>query len=497
MSDRSAWNALWEDGSYYTGASTTKRSLRGFGLRSIDADSEVLRSLPKLRDRSRELYRNNTIGRGAVSTTVTNVIGTGLSLQSRVDRKVLGISEDEAGEWEANTEMQFNMWAESLYCDASMSSDLNELMELAFRTTLVGGEVLTTMPIIPGRGFNPLAIQLIEGDRLSNPPEHPFDDDKISGGIENGPYGEPKAYYIQATHPNAPQPKREWKRILAYGGQSKRLQVIHLFRKDRPGQKRGLPMLTPVIDAIKTLGQYTDAEVQKALIQALYTVFIKTESGELDGTAYDKRESELDKGEDETKIELGAGTVVGLAENESIETAGSTSPNPNYDPFFSSIMKQVGMALEIPLEVLQKHFQSSYSAARGALLDAWRTFKARRVWFSRRWCRPIYEEWLFWAIALGQVNAPGYFDSEILRRAWSGAQWVGPSPGHLDPQREANYWGTMVDRRWASNSEASSALQGNDFDSTIQRIAREEDSMRKLNLTFKNATVSESNNAKI
>ena len=70
-------------------------------------------------------------------------------------------------------------------------------------------------------------------------------------------------------------------------------------------------------------------------------------------------------------------------------------------------MRQIGMALNVPHEVLTKHFQASYSAARAALLDAWRTFRIRRDWLARRFCQPVYEEWLADAVASGLISAPG------------------------------------------------------------------------------------------
>ena len=57
----------------------------------------------------------------------------------------------------------------------------------------------------------------------------------------------------------------------------------------------------------------------------------------------------------------------------------------------NAIVKQMAAALEIPSEVLYKQFSTSYSAARGALNEYWRTCGMHRDWFADNFCRPIYE----------------------------------------------------------------------------------------------------------
>jgi len=48
------------------------------------ADAEIRTSLRKLRDRSREMVRNNPYAKQAKRTTQINVVGTGVALQAQV-----------------------------------------------------------------------------------------------------------------------------------------------------------------------------------------------------------------------------------------------------------------------------------------------------------------------------------------------------------------------------------------------------------------------------
>jgi capsid protein len=96
------------------------------------------------------------------------------------------------------------------------------------------------------------------------------------------------------------------------------------------------------------------------------------------------------------------------------------------------------MALEMPVEVLTMHFQSSYSAARAALLMAWKAFRSRRDMLATYLCQPVFELWLADEVAEGRIHAPGFFTDDLVRAAWCSAVWTGDGPGSIDPEKEVN-----------------------------------------------------------
>lgn len=126
--------------------------------------------------------------------------------------------------------------------------------------------------------------------------------------------------------------------------------------------------------------------------------------------------------------------MIGLAPGESIETASPNRPNDLFEPFFRAIVQLIGMALGIPFEVLMKHFQASYSAARAALLEAWRFIRVWRERMAAESCQFAYEVVTTEAVARGSIEAPGFFDDPFLRHAWLGTTWTGDSRGRVgDP----------------------------------------------------------------
>ena len=66
----------------YHGASRTKKSLAGWISRGGSTKEDIDDNLDILRQRSRDLYMGTPIATGALKTTRTNVVGSGLKLNA-------------------------------------------------------------------------------------------------------------------------------------------------------------------------------------------------------------------------------------------------------------------------------------------------------------------------------------------------------------------------------------------------------------------------------
>lgn len=448
-----------------------------------DANSDSIRDLRELRARSRDLVRNSPIAGGAIDTQVTHVVGTGLTLQSRINTAVLGIDDDVASEWQQNTEQRFMLWAESEFADAMSQQNFYEIQDLAFRSRLESGDsfVLLTQVSRDAWPFK-LALQVIEADRVSNP-DGRSDTETIVAGIEKDGSGAPVAIHVCNRHPGQYTISKDmkWTRV-AIRGTSGRRNVVHLMRKLRPGQTRGIPELAPIIEQLKQLTRYSQAEVDAAVNSAALALFAKMDPetfGELFDDEAQKGYIDSAKRWDGT---VRSGAVVNLLPGESIENPLQNRPNPNFDAFVSAVMRQIGIGLNIPYEVLTKHFQSSYSAARAALLDAWRTFKIRREWLASKLCQPVYEEWLADEVANGNIQAPGFFTDALVRAAWCGAKWSGDGPGAIDPLKEAEAAGKRMEIGLTTLSEEIVAYDGGDWQTKHRQQVEEREARAEAGL---------------
>lgn len=479
---------IQNSGYSHYGASYARKSLIGWLSHSASADEDIVDNIKTLRERSRDLYMGSPLATGAIKTIRTNVVGSGLMMNSHIDRDFLGLSEDEAIEWQKTVSREWTLWSESVNCDASRMCNFYEFQALALLSALLSGDCFIALPYIkrPNCPYD-VRLSLIESDRICNPLDQSLvTDTSILEGVEIGKYGEPIAYWCAKYHPySLHRPLDDninsWKRIPAFSSTGRR-NILHLISDlERPGQRRGVPFLAPVIEALKQLGRYTDAELVAAVVSGYFTVFITQNNPEngLD-TMLSSAEADISgMTTDLNDVSLGNGAIVNLAEGENINTANPGRPNTAFDGFVTAICRQIGAALELPYELLVKSFTSSYSASRGAILEAWKMFRMRRQWLVNRLCQPVYEEWLSEAVAKGRISAPGFFSDPAIRQAWCKADWSGDAQGQLDPLKEANAAKVRVEEGFSTREHEAAELTGMSFDIIANQRRREEKAFKE------------------
>ncbi len=465
------------------GASQTKKSLLGWNYYGGSSREDIEDNLSVLRQRCRDLYMGVPIATGAIKTMRTNVIGRGLMLKPTLDKEALKMTTEETQVLEKQISREWALWAESTDCDMARLDNFYELQQLAFLNWLLSGDVIALLPTKP-RINQPydLRIQLIEADRLRSPDDIDSFDNKIVGGVEVDDYGEIIAYHISKGHPlSFSDVNYEWQRVEAYGKKTGRRNVIHLMNRERIDQRRGVPFLSPVIEALKNLGRYTDAELVAAVVSGLFAVFIEKESSSTDIALGQVIPDDLQVDtRDENSVELAPGMVIDLNEGEKANAVNPGRPNTNFDGFVESICKQIGTALELPYEILMKRFDSSYSASRAALEEAWKMFKMFRTWMSNDFCQPIYEEWLAEAVAKGRISAPGFFSDPIRHKAYCCSQWNGPARGLLNPVQEVNAAVTRVNNGFSSRAIETMEMTGGDFYGNCDQLLSEENKLKEV-----------------
>lgn len=422
----------------YHGGDTSRRSMAGWGARLLDADGANLPQLQNLRAHSADLIRNSPIAGGAVETAVLNVVGTGLAMNSRIAADVLGMTDAQATAWQDKAQAEFELWCEATDCDVERQTNFYGKQTQAFFGVLEQGDMLVSTPSIE-RESNPyrLAINLTPGPRVCNPAGK-RNDAKLVDGVEKSANGEHVAYHVASRHPGSiliNAGKVTWARVPARGDRDRRNAWLLRDHK-RVASTRGTPWLAPVIEPLKQMERYTEAELMAAVVSGMFTVFIKSEAGPDVSAVAGVGTSESAGSGSGWDGRLGNGVAVDLGDGESIETANPGRPNAQFDPFIQAIIRQIGARLQIPFEVLLKFYQSSYSASKAAMLDAWRFFKERRAWLVREFCQPIYELWLDEAVAAGRIDAPGYFADPLIRRAYARAEWIGDGMGTIDPLKD-------------------------------------------------------------
>lgn len=498
------YNSGYDEG----GASHDKNSMRGWRASSKSPQEDIDRNLDTLRQRSRSLMMSAPIAVSAIKTNRTNIVGMGLRLRPTIDREVLGMSDEEAKRWEKKTQREFELWAKSKQCDATKVNNFYEMQQIVCMSWLTNGDAVGLIEYCDEeKAFMPyeLRIHLIESDKVCNPQStgayvnlwetNPDNGNRIYNGVEIDSKGGVVAYHICNTYPNsALVTQKKWTRVKAFGDRTGMPNVLMIFESERAEQYRGVPYLAPVIEALKQLTRYSEAEIMAAVINGFFTVFITSEKSPSEMPFTGIAGDDEDEYDTDNSYGLGPGMINVLAPGEDIKMADPSHPNSNFDAFTTAYAKYIGAALEIPSELLLKQFGASYSASKAALEEAWKAFKMRRAWLIDDFCKPIYEIWLTEAIAKGRIKAPGFYLDASIREAWCKCAWNGPAQGMLDPLKEIKAAKGRVDLGVSTREIETMEMNGGNFDDNAAQLKHEAIHMGEINSLLNNTDDAQDNN---
>jgi len=364
-------SALRMMGVSHAGASTETRDLAGWAPQRLSADADILPDQAKLVARARDLDRNSGVAKGGIQTIVDNVVGTGLRLSARPRYRLLGKSKEWAIEWGRNTEEQFASWYWSTSCHAGDTLTGDQITAQVFRGSLMNGEALGLPLWIPGRDAWSTKIQTIESDRLGQPPLVQASATE-RGGIRFDSNGMPLGYWIRKRHPGdinvdgmSGAGLDEWEfipRRFPHG----RLRVLHVFDSERSGQSRGIPLLTSVLPHFKQADRYTKAELDAAVANALIAAVIETplDPEEVTAMLQDPKSEYLESRREHGTVRLESGLIASLFPGDKLTSFLPARPATAFDAFVTSVFRQIGIGLGLPLELLMKDFsKTNYTSA--------------------------------------------------------------------------------------------------------------------------------------
>ena len=487
------------------GASLTKKTLKSWFPSHYSAKSDIDANLPTLRDRAADLSTNSAIGAAAIKSQVTGVINAGLKVFPRINAEVLGLTDDEAREWNRKTKREFELWANDFNCDFYGRNNFFELQRVAYINELVDGDCFCLFRRRVPRGDNPysLKIQLIEAGRVSNPlgegrgvvggvpvlveMEGLKKNSRIVNGIEVDRNGIIQAVWISNriwNEPYALNPEVTWQRVKFFGDNSGTRNILHLCYDTRIEQFRGEPYLSPVIETLKNVSRYADAELTSAIIKSFFSIFfVQPESNyDLYQIAGDEKPDITSPCLDVTDYKLGSGTMSALPRGVDVKSIDSNNAQSTFESFTNQFVQQIGAALGVPSEVLQKSFKASYSAAKAALLQAADEFRQRRESFVNDFCQPIYENFLAEAVALGRIDAPNFFDDPVLRREWCKCNWHNETSHLLDPVKEVQASLLKIQNGLSTYSKEAAEICGTDYEENLRQLANEKNLRQQLGL---------------
>lgn len=505
IKNRTPTPKIYNSGYSEGGASRTNKAIKQWNPKKYSTKSDIDANLQLLRNRSSDQAINTPLGSAAINTSAIHAVGSGLRVFPRPNAKVLGITPEQARAWSKRVAQEFELWAASTECDVLHRNTFYDMQWIAYIGYLVDGDMFAVMRRKNKTNNMPytLRIQLIEGNRISNPDSGDVangnaygvesincaNGNRIINGVEIDVDGAVVAYWVSNMVPGDPTEQgrvESWQRVEAFGkrtGFANMLQICHDVRAE---QYRGVPYLAPVLESLKQVSRYTSAELTSAIVKSFFSLFFTAQQGSNVGDVLNQSYGDEDPTEpvvDVGEYSLGPGTLNALPKGVDVKSVDASNAQSTFGIFTDQLIKQIAAAINQPYEVLMKSFTSSYSASRAAMLQAWEEYKLRRVWFARDFCQPIYEIWLVEAIATGRIEAPGFFEDPLIRSAWCQTNWFGPTMSILDPQRDVQGSMLRTQAGLSTREREAAEMTGTDFEENMEQLAYEESVMRSLGLT--------------
>ena len=324
-------------------ASKFSRTTADWNAGGGSANAEIGPSLTRVRNRCRQMVRDNEYASRGLDALVAHTVGTGIEVKM------------------PNPEL-FKRWSQ--YCDADGQLDFNGLVELAHRTRREAGEVLVRFrQRNPDDGFEvPLQLQVLEPDHL--------DDSKVGSlnngnvviyGVEFNAIGQRVAYWLFPIHPGEVAGFR--RRSL----ESRRVpadQVLHYYRKRRPTQVRGISEYATALMRLRNLSDYELAELVRKKIEACFVAFVKSDdpNGQLGDT--------LGQAKGPPREEKMRPGMIKYLPNSDAVAFGQPSSIGGYGEFKSTELHAIAAGIGCTYEMLTgDHSQLSFSGGRLSMLS--------------------------------------------------------------------------------------------------------------------------------
>jgi lambda family phage portal protein len=436
------------------------------------ADSEIKGSISRLRNRARQLVRDNDYAKRAKSLVTNNVVGTGIRLQMQV--RMQGTTKLDKATNDA-IEAAWTKWTRKATCDVAGRLSLHQIERMAMGAMVESGEILVRLvPQAFGGGRAPLALQVFESDQLD---ENYTGGSTVSGnewrmGVEVDRWGRPVTYAFLTSHPGD----------TALGGSNPSArhllvpasEVIHLYLQERPAQTRGVSMFAAGIQRLHHLAGYEQAALVRARAASALMGFITSPEG-----AGDTYGEEVIDGEHVTTFEPGMFKT--LFPGQSVEVPQINAPDGQLEPFVRGMLRAFASGVGVNYAALSGDYsQSNYSSSRLAQIEDRDNWKVLQQYLIDELLTPVFERWLEAAVLSGALSLPGY---ELAPGRFCACRWMARGWSYIDPLKDVEADKAAI--RCGLKTQAQVvAEQGGDIEELMVAMAAERQRAQELGLTL-------------
>ena len=443
-----------------------------------------------LRSSSYRLYTENRYAQGLIKRLLTNEIHRGLTLEATISANILGLSKDFVNTWSDDVEEKFEIWSSNKEL-VSQNGQFNfgQTQIEVRKTALLSGDCLIILRQHPVLKIP--VIEIIDGSHIRTPIKK-VGDNEVRHGVELDKKGRHVAFYVPDT---SDLTGLKSVRIPARGTKSGRKIAWMVYgNRIRIDDVRGMPMLGVIMQALKELDRYSDAEQRAAVINAILPLFIKKGQNKpgtmpLAGGAVRKNAVVADDtastGARSFNIDQQLPGLVldELQQGEEPVSFSTVRPNVNYRVFEEAMMASFAWVNEIPPNIFRLAFSANYSASTGEVNELKLYLDKIRWVFAADCNKPVYGEWLISMVLMGLISAPGLLENWRNPRkfletgAWFASEWFGAIKPSMRLNQDVKAFRDAIAEGFVTRDIASKTLFGRKYTTMVRRLERENDQL--------------------
>lgn len=439
----------------YQGANSG-RLFADFLASNNSADAELSLALPTLRNRSRDLARNNEYAKRFLNLIKTNVVGeSGFTLQVRArnDDATLDVRGNQI------VEQAFLRWSKMGNAEVSGRMSWKDCQRYVAEALARDGEVFVKK-VRNKRYQDGFSLQFIEPERIDHDKNgRAKNGNQIRMGVEIDEFQRPVAYHVLTSHPNdtffiKDRHEKKYQVIPAD-------EIIHIFMQQRQHQTRGEPFMSPVIASLKMLGGYREAELVAARAAAAKFGIITTPSGdEFVGDDEDENGIPI--------VDMEPGSYSQLPEGHDFKMIDPTHPTTAFADFEAAVLRGIASGLNISYTSLANDLTGvSYSSIRQGTIEERDNYKMLQSFLIEHFCEPVFNAWLDSALDFGALNIPA--TTEKFNKFASNVHFRGRGFAWVDPLKEINAAVTAINNGLISMNDVA-ANYGRDVEELFSQI---------------------------
>lgn len=447
---------------YWEGAETDDYRSKLWNKQLLSPDSGLELDLDELRHRSRILYRDDSLG-GAIDQKVNLVVGTGFTPQAKV-RQEKWIGREQAELLNSQTEDLYECFSEK--CDTTGTRSFWDVERLVSRHIDVDGEAFVRLSALRrGDCPIPLALEVIDPERVSTPPEQ-AGNPLVRMGIQHNSSGRVLGYYVQVSHPHD---MKDFSLRYDFVPAS---QMLHVFEEWFAGQSRGVPWFSRVMSRIRDAKDLDEASLIAAQVEACFAAFVQVGD---DADPYESAKKSATETVQSRKLQdITPGRIEYLGKGESVQFASPTRPGNSVGPLQEWNYRRISGGINFPYEMIMSDWRGlSFSGGRLVLTSAKKDIASRQKLMRNGLHAPVWKQMVREGVMFGAISADirrfNEYPRLYTRHKWNPQVW----DYSVNPVQDINASILEIDANIRTLADVIAERTGGDLEETL--AAREQE----------------------